>query len=149
MAVEVSSCVREIVCSLSQPAIGLLNGILSTQITLLQSQVVAISAQLLTFDVLQAPVVVANAAAQTALQQVKEIVNIVPLNLIGQCADLGNVNLGLNRSIDGISAELEAITQDATRLLSFREELVSLQNELNATIDLFQAVQQVIATCGV
>jgi len=144
---SLNPCVKEILCGLSDAVLRTLQGIIDGQVAILQAQIVIIQTQILQYDILAIPVEITRAAAQAIIDTVRQSVALVPLNLISNCVDLGDFNLNLYQSLDVATAVVDDIAFEATRLLSFRDELNSLVNELNTAIDQFTDIRGVIDEC--
>jgi len=145
---ELNPCVRQVLCGLSSAILNSLQAIIDGQIALLQAQIVAIQTQLLQYDVLAIPIETARAVAQTYVDKVRGSAMLVPLNLISNCADLGQFNLNLQTSIDQALAIADDLTYEATRLLSYRDDLNALVSELNGAISQFTDIKGVISGCA-
>jgi hypothetical protein len=146
--VALNPCVKQIVCSLSAAVLGALDSAIQLQIANLTVQKNVIEAQILKYDVLGIPIQFANEAAQYALNQLRGFAALIPTNLVAGCADMGNININVQRSIDTVSGGLADITQDATRLLSVREELAFLDQQYSEAISQFNQFRAVIAECA-
>jgi hypothetical protein len=142
-----NACVEQILCGLSQAALGALAPIIETQKAALAVQLNLIQAQLLALDVAKLPVEAALAVAQQAINATRAAGDLVPLDLIANCADLGDLFVDLSDGLDLVSAEAASIAQDAASLLSFSEELAALRNEIDDTIALYDEILALIATC--
>lgn len=142
-------CVREILCALGQASLAAITPILDSQIAALNAQKAVILSQLVALDVASLPVQAANGVAQRVLADVRAIGNLVPLQLVSGCADLGDLNTGLNTALDVVAAEAVTITEDLSRLLSFSEELNAINDEFDELITLFEDIKQEIETCFV
>lgn len=143
----VESCVKVILCGLGQAALGALQGIIEAQVTALQAQKSILTSQLLALDVAKIPVEAGFAAATAIIDEVRSAGNLVPINIIAGCADLGDMMTRINDTIDQTLAEAETIKNDAVSLLSFAEELAALNNEIDDTLALYQDVLDVLSTC--
>ena len=140
-------CVKEILCALSDSALSALKGIISSQVAILQAQIIVYQTQLLQYDILSIPIQATQIAANAVVQKVRGSVALIPLNVITQCVTLGNFNLNLQQSIDVALATVNDVLYEATRLLSYKEELQAIINELNAAIDQFNAITTIIDGC--
>lgn len=145
--VELNNCVKDILCTLSDSVLNSLQALIDGQVSILQSQIGVFQAQLLQYDVLAIPVQATQEAAQAVVDEVRSSAFLIPLNAISECVDLGNFNLNLSQSIDIAAADADAILGELNRLLSYREELNALINELNNAIDQFTAVSGIIDQC--
>ena len=145
MALE--NCVKLILCGLSQAALGALQGIIQTQVAALQGQKAILTSQLLVLDVAKLPVEAGFAAATAIIDEVRSVGNLVPINIIAGCGDLGDMMTSINDTIDLSLAEAETIKNDAVSLLSFAEELAALNNEIDDTLALYQYSRDILSTC--
>jgi len=144
---DLDPCVREILCGLSHAVLRTMQGIIDGQVAILQAQIVLIQTQILQYDVLAIPVEITRAAAQAVIDTVRQSVVLIPLNLISNCVDLGDFNLNLSQSLDLATSVVDDISFEATRLLSYRDELNSLISELNGAIDQFTDIRSVMDQC--
>lgn len=148
MAVEdLNPCVKQILCTLGDAALRSVQGLIDGQTALVQAQIVQYQQQALQYDVLGIPVQAAQAAAQAIVDEVKSSIFLIPLNAIANCADLGDFNLGLTQTIDVANSAAEDFLGEATRLLSYGDELNALINDLNNIIDQFTDIRSVIDQC--
>lgn len=148
MAVEdLDPCVKQILCSLSDAALRSIQILIDGQVALIQAQIVVFQTQILQYDVLGIPIQVAQQAAQAIVDDVKESISFLPLNAVAGCIDLGDFNLNLTQSIDVATSVANDFLNEATRLLSYGDELRGLVNDLNETIDQFTDISSVIDEC--
>ena len=142
-----NQCVKQILCGLSDAVLRSIQGIIDGQVAILEAQIVIIQTQLIQYDVLAIPVEATRDIAQAAIDAVRQSVTLVPLNLISNCVDLGNFNLNLSQSLDLATSTLDEVAFEAIRLLSYRDELNGLVNEINGTIEQFTDIRGVIDEC--
>jgi len=144
---DLSPCVRQILCALSQP----LRNALTAQLTLarseLQAQLVILQAKVAQYEVLAVGARIVAAVAQAALAQVQAAANLLPLSLISNCTDLGDVNVSVRQNIDRVSQDLVVATQKLTRVLSVSDELADAINVINEQISLLNAVLDAAGAC--
>lgn len=142
-------CVRSILCTLSQAVLGALDAIIQTSIALLTAQQATITAQLLALDVAALPVQVVFDQTTALIEETRSYANLVPLNILGACADLGDLATTLNDTLDEGLAEAQTIKNDIVGLLSFKEELAALNQEISDTLAFYEEIKNIIATCAV
>lgn len=140
-------CVKQILCSLSDTALRSVQGLINGQIALLEAQIAIYQTQALQYDILTLPIVAAQQAAQAIVDDVRNSAFLIPLNAISQCADLGGFNQNLQQSIDVALSAANDFLFEATRLVSYRDELNALVAELNAIIDQFGDISSIIDQC--
>jgi hypothetical protein len=139
--------VKSILCGLSDSALRAIQALIDGQVALIQAQIIVIQTQLLQYDVLAIPIEATRAVAQAVVDKVRKSAYLIPLNLISECVDLGNFNLNLQQSIDAATAVADDYLAEATRLLSFRDDLNFLVAELNATLTQFTDIRNIIDEC--
>lgn len=142
-------CVRIILCGLSNAVLQAIRGLVQAQLAIVSAQIIALEAQVARYNILANAVQAGANIVVGEIQQIKATANLVPLALIAGCADLGDLNIGINQTIDNFTAGMEAFVQDATRMLSFVDELNLAIASLQATQTLFNEVLATISTCGV
>jgi hypothetical protein len=141
-------CVRIILCGLSNAVLQSLRALITPQLAVIQTQITTLTAQALKYDILaKATQALANVVIGK-IQEIKAGASLIPLALIAGCTPLGDLNLGIQQSIDQLTASFEAFVQDATRMLSFVDELNLAIASLTEIQNLFQEILQTISTCG-
>jgi hypothetical protein len=141
------ACVQQILCSLSESALNDTQNLIDGQITLLQTQIAAYQTQLLQYDLIAPLIIASRNAAQTIVDQGKDVARFIPLRLIEDCADLGNLTEDIQASIGNALYTADDLAFEATRLLSYREELNAIVNELNAAIEELTDFRVLIDEC--
>jgi hypothetical protein len=144
---DLNPCVKAILCGLSSAALNALQAVIDGQVALIQAQIVVYQTQLLQYDVLAIPVEVAQQVAQSYIDKVRNSAILLPLNLITECVDLGDFNLNLQQSIDVALATADDLAYEAIRLLSYRDDLNAIVQELNAALTQFTDIKAVIGEC--
>ena len=144
---DLNPCVKEILCGLSDAVLRSMQTIIDGQVAILQASLVQIQAQILQYDVLAIPVEATRDAAQVVIDSVRQSVTLVPLNLISNCSELGDFNLNLSQSLDLATSVFDDVAFEATRLLSFRDELNSLVSEINGSIEQFTDIRAIMDQC--
>lgn len=144
---ELNPCVKQILCSLSDSALRSVQALIDGQVAILEAQIAIYQAQILQYDILSLPIVASQQAAQAVVDKVKESAYLIPLNAISQCVDLGDFNLNLMQSIDVALSVTNDFLYEATRLLSYADELAYIVTELNNAIDQFTNISAVIDQC--
>ena len=142
-----NQCVRQILCGLSDGALRSLQALIDGQVAVIQAQIVTYQTQVLQYDVLAIPVEATRAAAQLVVDNVRKSAYILPTSLISECADLGKFNLNLQQSIDATVAIADDYLFEATKLLSYRDDLNAIVNELNEIINQFTDIRNIIDQC--
>lgn len=142
-----ANCVKEILCTLGDFVLRSLQALINGQIAIVQAQIVTFQTQLIQYDILAIPVQASADIARTFVDQVRNSAFLIPLNLISNCVDLGDFNLNLQQSIDVGLAVFDDLIFEATRLLSFRDDLNAIVGELNALITQFTDISAVIDQC--
>ena len=140
-------CVKSILCGLGDAALRSIQALINSQVALIQAQILIYQTQLLQFDILALPVEAAQAAVQSIVDEAREAAAIIPLNQISECVDLGEFNVNLNDALNLVLAGFDDITAEAISLLSYRDELNAIVEELNATITQFTDISGVIDEC--
>jgi hypothetical protein len=140
-------CVKEIICTLSSAALSSLNVLIDGQKSLLQAQITQYQTQLLQYDLIAPAIQASRDAAQLIVDEARSITNFIPLNIIADCVDLGDFYVNISGGIDLAIAYADDLTFEATRLLSYRDELNAIISEFNETIDQLTDIQRIISEC--
>lgn len=140
-------CLKTILCGIGSAAISMLESALQAQVLAAQAALAVIDAEIIQADILGAPFAVAAQLVQEVVDEAKGVLNIVPLNLIGTCTDLGELNVSIRQQIDDYTAEAVSVLNDAAALLSYSDELRALKAELQDLIAYYTDVKLVLETC--
>jgi len=145
--VALANCVKLVLCGLSAATRNAIVGILQGYVGVLNAQITSLEVELVALNIATAPVALANSAVQSFINQVKAGANIVPLNLIGECFDLGQLNEAVQVNLDLALVDANIIANDLERLLSFKAELDATILDLQTTIELYTEVIATIKVC--
>ena len=148
MPVDVEECVYTILCGLSASVRNALQNVITSLTASLNAQIVAYRSALLVYDVAVIPLELSRSILNGLLDIARSAATLVPLEIIEGCADLGDFNLDIVTSIDVITAELNDVIDDLNRILSFKDELEFLINELSAVLDNFNDISLVLEECA-
>lgn len=140
-------CVKAILCGLSGSVLGALNAIIDAQKATILAAVAAAESELSIVRIANAPIAIAAEVAQTIVDEAHAAADLVPLQLLAGCGDLGELNLAVNTALDGALADVNSVLTKANRWLSFEGELNERIAELNASLESFADFQLVIASC--
>lgn len=140
-------CVKEIICTLSNAALNSLNSLIDGQKSLLQAQITAYQTQLLQYNIIAPAVQASKDAAQLVVDKARSITNLIPLNLISECVDLGDFYVNISGMTDLTIGYADDLAFEAVRLLSYEDELNAIINEFNETIDQLTEIQLIIDEC--
>jgi hypothetical protein len=146
-ASDLNPCVKAILCGLSSAILNALQAVIDGQVALIRAQITVYQTQLIQYDVLAIPVEMAKQVADSYIEKVRNSAMLVPLNLISECVDLGEFNLNLQQSIDVALATADDLAYEATRLLSYRDDLNAIVQELNDALTQFTDIKSVISEC--
>lgn len=146
---SLSNCVKTILCGLSAATRSALKTLVQGYVAQLEVLVTALEAKLIYLDLLTAPVNVLNSLAQQAIAEVKAGANIVPLDLIGSCIEIGDLNVSIQNNLDALLVDVNIVANDLERLLSFRDEVQAEINNLREVIALYNNVIDALDACVV
>lgn len=141
-----ANCVQVLLCGLSAAVRNALVALLQGYIAQLGLVVATLKAQLIYLNILTAPVKIADDAVTGVITKVRAAANLVPLSLIGQCVDIGDLNVSIQQNLDVVLADATIIANDLERLLSFGDEIAAKIQSFENTIQFYE---QVIATINV
>jgi len=143
------ACVKRILCGLSAGARQALNIALSAIVLQNNTLIATLQARLAILNIRLLPAEALRAAATAALQQAREAARMLPLALLADCADLGDLNVRLLLVVDREAAGLIQIIDDLNRLLAVQNELSALIAQLGQLNELIAQLQDTIAECAV
>lgn len=145
---NLNPCVRQVLCGLSKSVREALRALIAAQVAILQVQIAQLEAYSAYLDVLTLPVSAASSLAEQFIQQVKSAAQVIPLDLIGTCVDVGNLNRAIEDTLNTALQDVNVLTNDLNRLLSFSDEVGALIDDLNETLNLYNAILDIIDLCG-
>lgn len=127
-------CVKNVICTLSLPVLVGIRAVVVSSVAEMQSALNLLQAQSLTLGLETLPIALARNAATAVLQETQSIVNLLPLNLIEGCADLGTLQQDLSNGVSKATSAVDGWARDATRTLSLKAEVDLELDELAAAI---------------
>ena len=148
MAVTLTACVKSILCSLSVSVLRGLDEVISVYVTIAQTQLAALNAQVALLNIQLTPINLARAAAEQSLDVLESATALLPLELIEGCADLGTMNVLVGGLFADVRADINDKLDDANRTLSLKEELDTVIAELNASLEYYEALRLIINECA-
>lgn len=147
VSLTIDNCAIQLLCGLSAATRNALVQLINGYIIALEAEESLIRVQLLKAQIALAPINLAAQIAEEALQKAKAAANIVPLNLIGQCVSIGNLNLAIQQNLDIILQDIVVITNDLNRLLSIQDAFQAEINQINSTIQYYQNIIATLNAC--
>jgi hypothetical protein len=144
---DLHPCVKAILCGLSDSALRTIQALIDGQVALIRAQITIYQAQLLQYDILSIPIQATKVAAQAIIDKAKSSSYLIPLNVVTGCVDLGDFKVNIMDTLNIATATLDDVVFEATRLLSYRDELNAIVNELNAAITQFTDIRAIIDEC--
>ena len=141
-------CLKSILCALGQATLDALNTVLQAQLVVIDAQIAAFTAQLAILDILTLPLSAAAVVAQEAINAANQVVSLVPLGLISDCADLGDLNVNLTQVLDNANADFQDIVTDLNRKLSFKDEINAGLEQLAEVRQQFSDILLTIEECS-
>jgi hypothetical protein len=140
-------CVKSIVCGLGTAGINALKAAIQVPLnvlTLLRSQ---LNAYLIYLDILTAPVKITGELATSTLQTIKSTANIIPINLVSGCFQLGLLNEIFNVSLNQTIADIEKLVNTLNRYLSLRDEVEAQLADVEKAIKVLTELNVIIEAC--
>lgn len=141
-------CVKDILCSLSA---GVRNG-LADIVRIYLAQIDALIAKnqltLTNLDIATAPLNILNDLAQTSIAAVKSEAELLPLDAITECVEFGDVSFAIQENLDALLVNANVLTNDLSRVLSYKDELEARVAELRRVRDLYVDVLAQIDICN-
>jgi len=142
-----ANCVQQVLCGLTAATRNAIVALLQGYVAQLDLLKAALEAQLVYLNILSVPPQIANSLVQTVISEVKAGANLIPLDLIGDCFSLGQLNAYIQTNIDIILADANIIANDLSRLLSFGDEIRAEIADLEAVITFYQDIITTINVC--
>ena len=143
------ACVRTILCGLGNPVLTAINGIVAAQIAQVDAEIVQVEASLALIGIAVAPIQALQGLAETVVGEARALANLIPLQLLTGCADLGNAMVTVNGVLQTPLAAANTYLARANRFLSFQDQQQALLTELQASrtylLELQTAIQQALA----
>lgn len=143
-----NECVQRILCGLSAGALQALGFALDALVVQNNIAIAALQARAAALSLKLVPLELARAGVEAALRAAQEASRMLPLALIADCADLGDLNTLTRQAIEREVAAVFLILDDINRLLSIQNELAALIGQLTRLNDLIAEIKGVIAECG-
>lgn len=147
--VELSNCVKDILCGLSHGVRNALASLIRLFMAQIDAQIALLSAQLVYLDILSAPPQLAKVAVDAAVAQVKQYAQLIPFSLVAGCVGMSDLSLGVQANLDAITSTADIILDDLSRLLSFRDEIQAILEDLETIRDLYAEVLNQVSLCAV
>jgi hypothetical protein len=141
------ACVKNIVCALGANVISALNAILDAQKVVLTAQLDAIAAQLVIINIATVPVQIAKDAAQEVADAALSVTNLVPMQTMEGCEDIGQVLDDIRDTVEADLATVNNLLNDLNRKLSFKAELEAAQEFIQEKIDRINEFQLELEAC--
>ncbi len=143
------ACVQTILCGLGNPVLTAINGIVAAQLVQVDAEIVQVEASLALIGIAVAPIQALEGLAETVVSEARSLANLIPMQLLIGCADLGTAMVTVNDVLQVPLAAANTYLGRANRFLSFQDEQQALLARLEATrtylTDLQTAIQQALA----
>lgn len=140
-------CVKVVLCGLSNATRQAINTVLGAYIIQLNLARAALELKLVKLNVATVPVQLLNTAIQGVVNEIKAGANIIPISVIGDCIGVGDINAAIQSNLDILLVDANIITSDLQRLLSFRDEVQGVLDDLESVILLYEEVLTLLTTC--
>lgn len=128
-------CVRRVLCTLGAPVLISVRATVQPVVPLLEALRAQLQARLALLQIQVIPIQLARDTALLVLEQAQSVANLLPLGIIEDCADLGDVNAKLARGVEQATSAVEDLADDATRALTIETDLSAEIAELTNTIN--------------
>lgn len=142
-----ANCVAQVLCGLAAATRAAIASLIDKYLIALRVARAELEAQLVVLDIASAPIIALNNLAQQALLEVKAGANLIPLDLIGNCLDVGRLNETIQANLDIVAGDISIVAQDLARLVSFRDEVEASIRELDRFIDTYLEILEIIDGC--
>lgn len=141
------NCVEAVLCGLSASVRSAISALLQGYVTQLNIAIVALEAKLVYLDILTIPPQALKAFVDQAIAEVKAGANLIPFSAIGQCIEVGNLNVAIQQNLDIVLSDANIISNDLSRMLSFKDEVTAEIAQLQATLNTYTQVIALINAC--
>lgn len=144
---DLKRCVLDILCGLSQPVRNEVRAFIQLQEDALEFELLFLKAQLVKYLPIAKGLGLAMDAFAKILAEAQAKANLVPLNLIGNCLTLGNLNVFVETLIAEATSDLQLAFNEVNRVLAFIDELNFAIERLEQGKRLLNAVLVAIESC--
>jgi hypothetical protein len=141
------ACVISVLCTLGQPAISALRGVIDTIITALDVQLAQFQAQLALLQIVNTPLALVEEGLQAAVAEIRSVTNLVPLDVIATCLPLGSLMEVINEGIDSATATAQQFLEDLNAKLSLQDEIQAIINLINTALAELGRVVDITTNC--
>jgi len=141
-------CVRTILCTLSNPALQVIENAVNAQITFAQTQIIVYQTQLAALEIQLIPLKAARRVAQQVVSTAIGVTQLIPLEIISDCADLGTFNINVSQLANRKLNDALALIDEFSRAISFQQELQLLVDELQGVVAQFEDLKLTIEECS-
>ena len=142
-----SPCVKSVICGLGPAGLNALKAAIQvplTTLTILRSQ---LNAYLIYLDLLTAPVKITGQLATSTLQTIKSTLNIIPINLLSGCFQLGLLNEWANVGLNQTISDIEKLVATLNRYLSLRDEVEAQLADVERALKVLTELNVIIESC--
>lgn len=140
-------CVKGVLCGLSLPVLRSLDALLVGVIGNVSSLLAQLEARSARISLLQAPLTVASNVATGVLDEALSVANILPLDLIEGCTDLGDIQSSIALNQRRAVAGAQDIADDLNRLTSLKTGLDQDIAKARADLERYASLRDVINDC--
>lgn len=140
-------CVKAVLGTLSLPVLTTLRAVINAQVGVLTALQATLQARLAVLNVQVIPVRIARDAALNVLAEAQSVANLLPLDVIEGCADLGSLQASMSAGVEQATAGVRDLADDATRLLSLNVELTAQITELGTLISQLNDFDTTLQEC--
>ena len=127
-------CVKSVLRTLTGPALRSLRSLITANISTLQVLKAQLQTRLTKLQVQLVPIAAGRDAALAVLEQSRGVASILPLDVIRDCTDLGDLNAQMAEGIGQATAAVQDFADDATRLLTIKANLTAEIAKLDTLI---------------
>lgn len=143
-----ANCVQHVLCGLSAGVRSALVVLIKGYINQLQVYETLITARRAYLNILTAPIAIAKNVVDGVITQAKAGANIIPLDLIGDCFEVGQLNESIQANLNLVLVDANILATDLERLLSFGDELDAILVDVNSTIQFYESIIAAIDVCA-
>ncbi len=148
MAWTYEDCVPRILCGLNRAIQNALRQVIQIHLTQLNAYLVSLEAYLVYLNILTAPVNLLAGTINQILVEARGALNFLPINLVAQCADLGDIHESINEAINASLAGVERTKNELNRYLSLKDDVEAQITAIKRQLEVLTQINIILESCN-